>query len=295
MATLTIFTNFRINDEERFLRMQDSLRSFKNIDAQKWVINARGSFAEDVGTFLKQELGDKLVFSMLDSGKGWFHDTRTLLDEITTDYVLYWIEDHVNLAPVERYTDILSQLKESNTEFMWYSWWLNGHMVECYDQIPKKEMKDISTFTLDRKTLPLVRETVVMPFIIILLGIFSADLFKKVIRRYSLFMRWHSKWTPFEIEKRPDDLAWLPVRYALPKYELFASIDDDIGCEGYSLQSRGLYPKRMSRPALEDKTEKMAAAEERSKRKFLRKIMPPRVWYNLRKLRNSIRLTLEGN
>ncbi|WP_157834490.1 hypothetical protein [Candidatus Ruthturnera calyptogenae] len=42
--TLTIFANFRINNEERYQRMKDSFESFKDIKAQKWVINVRGSY-----------------------------------------------------------------------------------------------------------------------------------------------------------------------------------------------------------------------------------------------------------
>src|SRR3569832_2316539 len=121
MATLTVFTNFRIDDQERFLRMQDSLRSFKDIDAEKWVINVRGSFSKEVGVFLRKELGDKLVFSTIDSGSGWFYDTRKMLGEISTDYVFYWIEDHINLIPTERYKEILEQMKESKSDFLWYS------------------------------------------------------------------------------------------------------------------------------------------------------------------------------
>ena len=31
---------------------------------------------------------------------------------------------------------------------------------------------------------------------------------------------------------------------SISKYELFASLDDDNSIDGYSLQSRGLYPRR---------------------------------------------------
>ena len=31
---------------------------------------------------------------------------------------------------------------------------------------------------------------------------------------------------------------------SIPKFELFACLDDDNSVDGYSLQSRGLYPKR---------------------------------------------------
>ncbi|NQU32110.1 MAG: hypothetical protein HQ521_02650 [Bacteroidetes bacterium] len=55
--------------------------------------------------------------------------------------------------------------------------------------------------------------------------------------------RW-PKETPFDFEKNDKDLHWLPIKMAISKDELFACIDDDNGIPGYSLQSRGLYPKR---------------------------------------------------
>ena len=36
-------------------------------------------------------------------------------------------------------------------------------------------------------------------------------------------------------------MQWLPYRIGILKKELFASIDDDLGCKGYSLISRGKY------------------------------------------------------
>ena len=44
--SLTIFANFRIDNEERYLRMQDSFLSFKDISAEKWVVNVRGPYKE---------------------------------------------------------------------------------------------------------------------------------------------------------------------------------------------------------------------------------------------------------
>ena len=56
MPSLTVFTNFRINDEERFQRMKDSLNSIKGINATKWVINVRGDYRDETFSFLKNSL-----------------------------------------------------------------------------------------------------------------------------------------------------------------------------------------------------------------------------------------------
>ena len=104
--SLIIFANFRIDNEERYLRMQDSLASFKDICAYRWVINIRGEFKEQASIFLKTHLGAKLVCSQLESKLGWFHDTRSLLKEIDSEFVLFWLEDHINLSKVEEYENI---------------------------------------------------------------------------------------------------------------------------------------------------------------------------------------------
>ena len=59
-VSLTIFANFKIDNEERYLRMKDSFISFKDISAEKWVINIRGSYKSDTFDFLKKHLGEKL-------------------------------------------------------------------------------------------------------------------------------------------------------------------------------------------------------------------------------------------
>ncbi len=48
MTTLTIFANYFINDEERFLRLKDSFWSFKDVNPLKWVINVRGKYKSEV-------------------------------------------------------------------------------------------------------------------------------------------------------------------------------------------------------------------------------------------------------
>lgn len=241
MATLTIFANFCINDEERFLRMQDSFRSMKDINASKWVINVRGKFKFKTLFFLHEYLQERLVPYMLESEKGWFHDTKIMLPSINSDYVFFWVEDHINLVDVAKYQDILNEMKKSDSEYICYSWWFSGQPLEIYKEVKKIELKNIFTFTLDEK----MNRSIHKAYVISMVGIFSEMLFKKIIIKPPL-LRWYPKQTPLDFEKGANGSDWLPIRYAIPKYELFACIDD--GGDEYSLQGRGLYPKRETRP-----------------------------------------------
>lgn len=243
MATLTIFANFQINDKERFLRLKDSFISFKNIEARKWVINVRGVYKKDVLSFLYSHLGEKLISYDLESDKGWFHDTKRMLKDIDTDFVFFWVEDHINLVGVQKYKEILNEMKESESEYLLYSWWNFGKSREIYDVLQKKEFNNISTFLFDFNAWSKIDKNKI--YLISMVSFLSVDLFKKIIKKGPPTLRGYSKFCPFDFEKGGADTEWLPIRYALSKCELFASVDD--GPEGYSLQSRGLYPCRVLR------------------------------------------------
>jgi hypothetical protein len=76
----------------------------------------------------------------------------------------------------------------------------------------------------------------------------------------------------FDFEKKWDDIYILPIQYGVPKFELFATIDDDNRYPGSSLISRGLYPERLTREemlAIRDNTARKNAIF--GLRRFLRK------------------------
>ena len=242
--TLTIFANFRINDEERFIRMKDSFRSFCEIPAQKWIINVRGIHKLNTIFFLREHLGEKMSAHILESGKGWFYDSRQLIREINTDFVLFWIEDHINLKDTVIYTKIIEEMAESGSEYLNYSWWFLGYSRKFYEGIAKKEYNYVNTFELNKTNVQGLNMFGRSPFIISLTSIFSRNLFLKIMAKNDPKLRRWPKETPFDFEKNAKDLHWLPIKMSIPKEELFACIDDDNGIAGYSLQSRGLYPKR---------------------------------------------------
>lgn len=247
MPTLTIFTNFRINDEERFLRMKDSFLSFKDIDAVKWVINVRGEYKLKTLFFLQNYLQDRLSPHVIESGKGWFHDSRRLLSEIQTDYVMYWVEDHINMIPVERYNSILKEMRQSNSQFLFTSWWVYDQMENAYEGIKKMDQANIESFIVDKFVAQRINKKCPNHYIISALGIFDTGLFNRLVNtNHPILRRWPRE-TPFDLEKRVTDTCWLPLKVALPKYELFAPIDDDMGGYPGSLQTRGLYPIRETR------------------------------------------------
>ena len=76
-----------------------------------------------------------------------------MLPQIDTDFVFFWIEDHLNMVDVKKYDNILFEMKENKVDHLTYSWWhdkgkelysslnsietKNSEIVEVYLSVPK--------------------------------------------------------------------------------------------------------------------------------------------------------------
>lgn len=294
MPSLTIFANFFINSDERYLRMVDSFNSMSKISASKWVINARGIHAKKTIAFLSSKLDDKLISFNLESKQGWLHDTKQMLSVIETDYIFFWLEDHINMVDTKKYSAILGEMKESGSEYLEYSWWHKGQPLRTFSEVIEKELPNIFIFTNTEDTLAKIGQDN-SPFIISMVGIFSNSIFKKIITETPLFLRQYPKMTPFNFEKGAGCKSWLPIKMAIPKEELFANIDDDHSDPGYSLQSRGLYPVRERRES------NIQVTSDVKKDNFLKRILPKIIYKKIIKLvivanlvKNYISLVVAG-
>ena len=74
------------------------------------------------------------------------------------------------------------------------------------------------------------------------------SIFRNIIKsNHPKLKRW-PKETPFDFEKRSTDTEFMNYKHALPKFELFASIDDNNRSKSkYCLIDRGLYEDRVNR------------------------------------------------
>lgn len=251
MTTLTIFANFFINNEESFIRMKDSFNSFKDIKADKRVINVRWQYKLDTLFFLHDNLGKKLVAYLMESKKWWFHDTRQILKDINTDYVFFWIEDHINLVDTSKYDEILHEMKENNVDELFYSFYHFWRCAKTFANVNKNECKNINVISLNKENNVIAQKEKEF-YIISAVSFFKTDFFKKIISKNDPILRRRPKQTPFDFEKWPRDIHWLPFTFAYPKYELFASIDDNNTYDWYSLQARWLYPIRKDRKEMKN-------------------------------------------
>lgn len=244
--SLSIISNFRIDEEERFLRMKDSFNSFSSIDSDNWVINIRGKYKEEAALFLKNKLGKKLSLTFLDSKNDWSKDSLSVFSNIKSDYVLYWVEDHLNLVKPQIFSNLIEEMRLTGSKILHYSWWGYYKKVAPYRDLIKVNKKELlTTYSILRSDVKKVVRYEKDNYIISLCGIMETNFFLDILKSKKPFPNRWPKSTPFNFEKRITDKSFLPIKISIPNFELFASIDDDISGVKTSLISRELYPNRV--------------------------------------------------
>ena len=131
--SLAIFANFFIDNAERLQRMKDSFNSFKEAGPNQWVINIRGSLKYEAGNFLKEELREKLNLFYLQSGRGWLYDSNTIASKINSNYVLFWVEDHILINSPNNLNNCIAEMNKFNVDQLLYSFLISDIKKKiCY-------------------------------------------------------------------------------------------------------------------------------------------------------------------
>lgn len=246
--SLAIFANFFIDNAERLQRMKDSFHSFKNSNPNQWVINIRGQLKYQAGEFLKKEIGKKLDLSYLQSGRGWFCDSKIISSKIFSNYILFWIEDHILISKPEVLNNCIAEMSEFKVDQLWYSF-LTKEIKARFNILKLyKKGKYITVTKLDLDGCSKIRNKLNNDFYTVsAVSIMNRDFFMKVLSSYKPYLKRWPRHLPFDFEKKSSDKISPIIWHSLPNQELFVAIDDDRDEIGYSLISRGLYPNRIYR------------------------------------------------
>ena len=89
MVKYTVFANFYIDTEERYLRMKDSFFSFYKSNVYDWNINIRGKYKNKVKIFLQENISKNLNIFFLESKKGWVFDTLNISNYFKTNIIFF--------------------------------------------------------------------------------------------------------------------------------------------------------------------------------------------------------------
>jgi hypothetical protein len=245
--SISVFSNFRINDDLRFERLKISFESFNAFNFENWVINIRGKYRNQVYEYLSKNIPKtKLEISVQDYSENWFNQSQKIFKKIRGNYVFLWNEDHINIAGNKNFEKIINEIEENNIDQFRYTWFHSGKNSKIAKLANFRESQNIiyDNYTLKKhsKRLKLIDNHNIQAdrYIISMTSIFKKNFFEKILfKNDPLIKRWDKK-TPFDFEKCSYDIHWLPFKMAYPKNELFASIDDNHGQVGYSLIDRGL-------------------------------------------------------
>jgi len=271
-----------INSPVRLQHLKDSFNSFENI-SDNWLINIRGKYRDEALDFLADRLKEKMIrFDLLDEKRGWYTNSLEILKSAKYDYVLLWLEDHINIVSQGVYSELVAEMKNNNVDYLMYSWWMNGESRKPFELDSLKAGTYIDTVELDKNNWQKRLNDGYQGHLISLLGIFNKNFLMKILELENgyKFPRWvttnifrvmiilsrlgvkfnHGKLfdsintvlggkliknlkdRPFEFEKSAYRLDVLPINMGLTKMELFVCIDDDLTLDGSQLIKRGLYP-----------------------------------------------------
>ena len=245
--SLAIFSNFFIDNEERLQRMKDSFFSFKDINPKEWVINIRGSLKLEAGNFLKKELGENLNLFYLQSKQGWMYDSLIISKKINSDYVFYWIEDHILISSPSDLQNCIMEMKEFDIDQLWYSFLTNRNRKILNIVEPYKLGKYIKVIKLDSKNCSKMSSLFGEFYTVSGMSIMRKNYFIKILSSHKPYLKRFHKDLPFNFEKSVKDNIFPVIWHSIPNHEQFVSIDDNCGEPGYCLISRGLYPNRVPR------------------------------------------------
>jgi hypothetical protein len=282
---LCIFANFFIDNEERLQRMKDSFNSFRDSNPNEWRINIRGRLKQEAGNYLLKELGGRLNLNYIETKKGWFHDSFFFMKDVKSDFILFWIEDHLCLANPTSFKDVLLEMREYNVDVLLYSWFHHRihNQFKMFSKVADGEHVQVAR--IDKTSSSYFSNKQSRNFYVVSAqSIFKKDFFFTVLLSNRPYLKRWPKHLPFNFEKKIKDRVSNVIRYAIPKYELFALIDEGIDIPGYSLISRGKYPNRLTREELK----KIEFNFKTSRLKIiLKKFLPKFIFLSLSKV-NSI-------
>ncbi|PWB39046.1 MAG: hypothetical protein C3F02_00295 [Parcubacteria group bacterium] len=183
---LTILANIRVNSRQRLEHLKDSFFSFNTV-SDNWLVNVRGDLRLETIDFLRENLGDQMIlFELLDDkrkGGGWLRNALEMLEQAKHKYILVWNEDHLNIAPQETITRVVSEMAEQDADYMLYTYL--PHWRDRFKAISQpgiiRSYNDIDLADVTRENLDLFFPLQQRLCIVSAAAIFKKDFLLKVI------------------------------------------------------------------------------------------------------------------
>ena len=255
MKKFTVFANFFIDSEERFLRLKDSFFSFEKANINEWIINVRGDYKGHVKNFLENRLKEKLKIFFLETDKGWVNDTLEITKYINSKIIFFWIEDHICIKSIDKINSVVKEMYDNDVDHLIYTFYRDRIFLEPLQSVEHKVRNNISLFQYNLQSHDQIKKWCEQNrkspnYLISSASFLSLKLFKKNLQ-ISNNKKKYNKMLPFNFERNFFEIEILPFVNGVLNDELFVSIDDDHGLKGSSLISRKLYPNRVTKKELD--------------------------------------------
>jgi hypothetical protein len=250
----SVFANIRIHTPERLARLQVCLTHLARVSAHRWVFNLRGDCKGQAAQMIHDMGLAPLYIAHLESEAGWSADTLELLREVSSEFIVSAVEDHILVANPLILEGMVTDMHALALDHMEYSWFSPKRAYDTVRGIPIVEGRFITGFELNQHTNVLRHQNFAQGlnyhgsvYGVSLVSIMRADLLRKICRSYQEERRRFDRHTPFDAERSGFDVDMFPIRTGQPKIELFAALDDDNIVPGSALQNRAIYRDLSSR------------------------------------------------
>lgn len=238
--------NVRINHQQRLDRLRAILQYLGPTEIVS--IRIRGELAESLPIDEFKSFKSFQLFSG-SSFDEWKLDLLEQISKIDCNFFALMQEDHLPTVSRKQLLEVFKLCSENSVDFMPLTFHpqyipFTNHLRSL--QSPVFEDSKLGVWILDRKISSQI-STNISTYPVNLVGYFSRQLLTRILLTERPIIKHYSIEAPFEFEQRARETWYLPIKWAFPKMELFACVDDDHGIPGYSLSSRGILREKQSR------------------------------------------------
>jgi len=224
-------------------RFIDAFNSLIEVGLMRHSIRIRGEFA----SFIKENLSRAALDKPYEIS--WFHKELTrdwqlnTLEQVLqsqTTLVLLMQEDHICIGEMQNVSNFIKFFFETDCESSPLSFYSTyKEQREILSSTKNILDNKYGVFTILQKNWQ--KDIPTPRFPVSLVGLFKKSSLITMLLNTRPFIKKYPPLTPFNFEQAPNQKWFLPLKFALPKFEFLACIDDDAKIPNTSLQKRAIY------------------------------------------------------
>ena len=241
---VTILYNIRLNSEYRLKRFIKSIELIKDSNTTDLSIRIRGSHAKVAIKYsdaLLKNYSGNVNFWEQSSYQNWKLDTLEQVRADKNQFFFITQEDHLLNTKIEFFDQLNRELIKTKPDFIPITFFQNYNFIKPLLPLDKHESSVTMNFWSITKSEWQNTQKIHKFYLLSFVGIYEISLLKHCLKSEKPFIKRFNVNSPYHFEKREIENSVFPIRFALPKKEIYCCIDDDHGFPGSSLISKSLY------------------------------------------------------